>query len=93
MLAVGPLFLHECVCAEPIKMHTRRNAFDYQKTKLLQLLKFSLGLELLREKLCTKTKTTNNDVEGNTGQTWRSNMDMALSNPRTCPKTELNNIN
>ena len=48
-------------------MHTRRNAFDYQKTKLFQLLKFSSGLELLRVKLCTKTKTTKNDVEGNTG--------------------------
>jgi len=67
MLAVGPLFLHECVCVGLVKMHTRRNAFDYQKTKLFQLRKFSLGLELLRVKLCTKAKTTNNDVEGNTG--------------------------
>ena len=28
---------------------------------------YSSGLELLRVKLCTKTKTTKNDVEGNTG--------------------------
>ena len=67
VLAVGPLFVHKGVGIRLVKMHTRRNAFDYQKTKLFQLLKFSSGLELLRVKLCTKTETTNNDVEGNTG--------------------------
>lgn len=61
------LYLYTKVWALDWSKCRRRNAFDYQKTKLFQQLKFSSGLELLRVKLCTKTKTTKNDVEGNTG--------------------------
>ena len=66
MLAVGPLFVHKGVGVGLVKM-PQAKCVRLSENQIISTTEISSGLELLRVKLCTKTKTTKNDVEGNTG--------------------------